>query len=332
MLSYPFSLILSVTFYLPFVFQILFRSVTPKGLECVTIVCPPSITSIRYTRCLVKLNSYVTSLENTLPNSLNSYRRLMIKHHVDLFNLGCRPNSIKFPVKAVLDNQISEIGSTFNRAVQNYCPEATQISSNVQNLNCGMQWTVSLTRSPIEPYTTSLGPLTTTSEINLRPPKSSPDQKNGPRTNSQTRSQTLFVLMALKQDESDLSRIMETHEAKRTPVLLRNLDYAPKPLKTTSLSVDTFTAYKRVDKKVKPVSTTFPEDYYIHRCIPKDPLLTLPPLPYHPPDFVPTSKFSKDRMEILNVNSKNFLWPEEEKLFKHIMKKPSHSKTPKEEP
>ena len=64
---------------------------------------------------------------------------------------------------------------------------------------------------------------------------------------------------------------------------------------------------------------TFLENYYIHHCISKDPLLTLSPLPYHPPDFIPTSKFSRDRMKILNVNSVNFLWSEEEKLFKHIM-------------
>ena len=322
MLFYPFSLILSVTFYLPFAFQILFRSATPKGLKGVTIVCPPSITSICYTRCLVKLNSYVTSLEDTLPNLPNIYRRLIIKHHVDLSNLGRCPNSIKFPAKAVSNNQISEIGSTLNRAVQSHCPEATSISSSVQvfeDLNCGMLWTVSLAQSPIKPYKTSAGPLMTPSEINLRPPKSSLDQKNGPRINSQTHSQTLFVLMALKQDKSDPSRIMETHETKRPPGLLRNLDYVPKILTTTSLSMDTFTAYKRVDKKVKPVSTTFPEDYYIHRCISKDPLLTLLPIPYHPPEFVPTSKFSKDCMEILNVNSTNFLWPEEEKLFKYIM-------------
>lgn len=80
-----------------------------------------------------------------------------------------------------------------------------------------------------------------------------------------------------------------------------------------------FTAYKRVDKKVKPIPTTFPEDCLVRRCIPEDPLLTLPPLPYHPPNFVPTYRISEERMDILDVNGKGFLWPEEERLFKHIM-------------
>jgi len=80
-----------------------------------------------------------------------------------------------------------------------------------------------------------------------------------------------------------------------------------------------FTAYKRVDKKVKPVPTTFPEDCIVRRCVPDDPLQTLTPLPYHPPDFVPTRKITADRMKILDVNGKGFLWPEEEKLFQRIM-------------
>jgi hypothetical protein len=81
-----------------------------------------------------------------------------------------------------------------------------------------------------------------------------------------------------------------------------------------------YTAYKRVDKKVKPVPTSFPEDCYVERHIPEDPLLTLPLLSCHPPPFEPTRKISKERMEILDVNGSGFLWPEEEKLFKHIMK------------
>jgi hypothetical protein len=80
-----------------------------------------------------------------------------------------------------------------------------------------------------------------------------------------------------------------------------------------------FTAYKRVDKKIKPVPTSFPEDCYVQRCIPEDPLATLPKLPYHSPEFQPTRRVSAERMEILDINSKNFLWPEEERLFKYIM-------------
>lgn len=80
-----------------------------------------------------------------------------------------------------------------------------------------------------------------------------------------------------------------------------------------------FTAYKRVDKKIHPVSTSFPEDCHVTRQVPEDPLLTLPPLSMQPPEFIPTKKISEKRMAELNVNSESFLWPEEEKLFKHIM-------------
>jgi hypothetical protein len=81
-----------------------------------------------------------------------------------------------------------------------------------------------------------------------------------------------------------------------------------------------FGAYKRVDKKIHPISTSFPEDCRVTRQIPEDPLLTLPPLPIRPPEFVPSQKITETRMTELNVNSTGFLWPEEEKLFKHIMK------------
>src|SRR5258705_7111904 len=67
------------------------------------------------------------------------------------------------------------------------------------------------------------------------------------------------------------------------------------------------TAYKQVDKKIKPVPTSFPEDCYVCRCILEDPLLTIPPLLYHPPSFTPTQKITSEQMDILDVNGKNFL-------------------------
>ena len=82
----------------------------------------------------------------------------------------------------------------------------------------------------------------------------------------------------------------------------------------------TYTAYKRVDKKIHPVSTQFPLDYQVRRQIPSNPLIALSPLPTHPPEFVPTPKISQERMKLLNVNPKGFLWPEEEKLFQYVMK------------
>jgi len=81
----------------------------------------------------------------------------------------------------------------------------------------------------------------------------------------------------------------------------------------------TFGAYKRVDKKIHPVSTSFPTDCYVRREIPQDPLLTLLPLPYNPPPFTPTKRITEERMKELKVNSIGFLSPEEETLFQWIM-------------
>ena len=50
-----------------------------------------------------------------------------------------------------------------------------------------------------------------------------------------------------------------------------------------------------------------------------DPMLTLPLLPAHPPEFAPTSRLTAERMDGLKVNKDGFLWPEEEKLMKHIL-------------
>jgi len=66
------------------------------------------------------------------------------------------------------------------------------------------------------------------------------------------------------------------------------------PNNQRDLSHMVFTAYKRVDKKIHPVSMQLPPDLEVIRHIPKDPLLTLPPLTSHPPDFVPTAKITQE--------------------------------------
>lgn len=85
-------------------------------------------------------------------------------------------------------------------------------------------------------------------------------------------------------------------------------------------SYQAFTMYKRVDRKIKPVSTTFSPDYEVKRKIPEDPLLTLSPLPTHPPEFQPTQRLTKERLKTLDLNPDGFLSAEEEKLFAHIMR------------
>jgi hypothetical protein len=80
-----------------------------------------------------------------------------------------------------------------------------------------------------------------------------------------------------------------------------------------------FTAYKRVDKKVKPVSTTFPEEARVKRHVPENVLATLTPLSKRPPDFFPTPHLTQERLELLNINPENYLSSEEEKLFIQVM-------------
>ena len=80
-----------------------------------------------------------------------------------------------------------------------------------------------------------------------------------------------------------------------------------------------FTAYKTVDRKVKPVSGTFPQEALVRRSFPHNPLDGLPVLSKNPPEFIPTQHMTLERMKILEINSTGFLWPEEEKLFQHVM-------------
>nr|GAT47248.1 predicted protein [Mycena chlorophos] len=81
-----------------------------------------------------------------------------------------------------------------------------------------------------------------------------------------------------------------------------------------------FTMYKRVDKKVRPVSTTFSPEYEVKRRIPEDPKLMRPRLSKHPPDFIPTKHLTTERLALLEVNADGFLWPEEEKLILDVLR------------
>jgi hypothetical protein len=67
-------------------------------------------------------------------------------------------------------------------------------------------------------------------------------------------------------------------------------------------SSQAFTMYKRVDKKIKPVSTTFLPDYVVQCTIPEDPLKTLSALPMHPPPFEPSQCLTQERLEMLEIN------------------------------
>ena len=77
--------------------------------------------------------------------------------------------------------------------------------------------------------------------------------------------------------------------------------------------------YKRVDRRVKPVPGVFPEDARVERRFPEDPLKTLPELSPWPPGFKEGNRLTHERLEEMHINEDGFLWPEEERLFKHIL-------------
>jgi hypothetical protein len=80
-----------------------------------------------------------------------------------------------------------------------------------------------------------------------------------------------------------------------------------------------FTAYKKVDRKVKPVPGTFPQEALVRRSFPHDPLEGLPMLSKNPPEFIPTQHITAERYKQMNINSEGFMRPEEEKLFAQVL-------------
>jgi len=79
-------------------------------------------------------------------------------------------------------------------------------------------------------------------------------------------------------------------------------------------------AYKKMANRIKPVATTLPEDFQIIRHIPTNLLKTLPEISFNPPNFSPGECYTLECKSAMNVNQKQFLWPEEEKLVHHLIK------------
>jgi len=79
-------------------------------------------------------------------------------------------------------------------------------------------------------------------------------------------------------------------------------------------------AYKKVANKTRPIATTLPEEFRIVRRIPSDPLVNLPILPTHPPEFEPGERYTREQIEAMPVNEDGFLWPEEVKLVHYLIR------------
>ena len=77
--------------------------------------------------------------------------------------------------------------------------------------------------------------------------------------------------------------------------------------------------YKKVDQKIRPVPMLIPESMKVHRKFPRDPLLNLPTMPYHPPQFKPSVRVTEERMADLGIAENIELSSEEKKLLQHVI-------------
>ncbi|TFY51017.1 hypothetical protein EVG20_g11208 [Dentipellis fragilis] len=65
---------------------------------------------------------------------------------------------------------------------------------------------------------------------------------------------------------------------------------------------------------------SLPEQFRVVRRIPEDPLLSLTALPTHPSDFTPGARLTQERLNVMDLNKHDFLWPEELKLVQHVLR------------
>ncbi|THG93767.1 hypothetical protein EW026_g7561 [Hermanssonia centrifuga] len=77
--------------------------------------------------------------------------------------------------------------------------------------------------------------------------------------------------------------------------------------------------YKPVDRKVRPVPTTLPEEFRIVRRAPADILADLPQLPLHPPSFSPGLRYTQERYDEYPVDIAGWLSEEERRLVEWLV-------------
>ena len=121
-------------------------------------------------------------------------------------------------------------------------------------------------------------------------------------------------------DENE--EVSDQHSWEETPELISQTDDSEEESDLSSspqMPKATF-KYKKVSQKVRPVAMQIPEHQQPRRQFPEDPLLNLPKLPHHPPNFIPTTKFTVERMEQLGIEKHEELWPEEQRLLQHVLR------------
>ena len=116
-----------------------------------------------------------------------------------------------------------------------------------------------------------------------------------------------------------------TESTKRSLKKLQNsfaklwIKSTPHETGTPQAKTKTVLKYKTVDKKIRPVPSQFPAHLKVRRRFPQNPLRNLPCLPFHPPQFQPTTKVTEERMISLDLDSNQDLLPEEKKLLQHVI-------------
>lgn len=80
-----------------------------------------------------------------------------------------------------------------------------------------------------------------------------------------------------------------------------------------------FKIYKSEARRVRPIAGVFPQEALVKRQFPHDPLEDLTTLSKNPPKFVPSKHLTQERLDSLEINGVNFLWPEEVRLFEQVM-------------
>jgi len=93
----------------------------------------------------------------------------------------------------------------------------------------------------------------------------------------------------------------------------------PREINFISHTTKAVLKYKKVDQKIRPVPSHIPRDMKVTRRFPEDPLRHLSPLPFHPPEFQPTSKITAERMTTLAIQDNIDLLPEERNLLMHVL-------------
>ena len=89
----------------------------------------------------------------------------------------------------------------------------------------------------------------------------------------------------------------------------------------THSCVRTYGAYKRVNKHIKPISTPILQEFKVTQTIPYNPITTLELLDIHFGPQKPTRKFTQERISriLKDMESYDFLWPEERDLFIYVL-------------